>query len=64
MDKDEESLLKFGLLITRHQTLTGTQMKVVSENEGINNAEVLLIVETWLEKAKNAFKQNIDDNML
>ena len=51
---------KFALLIRQEKKDDGsTQMMVKSENQGIPDSEVILIVEAWLEKVKDHFKDKI-----
>lgn len=50
----------FALLIRQEKKDDGsTQMMVKSENQGIPDSEVILIVEAWLEKVKEHFKNKI-----
>ncbi|MBI3032634.1 hypothetical protein HYY69_04110 [Candidatus Woesearchaeota archaeon] len=57
---DKERVVKFALLI--QQTFgadKGIQYYIESQNQGIADAEIILIVEAWLEKVKKKYKDNM-----
>ncbi|HLD04174.1 MAG TPA: hypothetical protein VJG90_00490 [Candidatus Nanoarchaeia archaeon] len=58
-----EHTVKFMLVITKTYSPSDTLLRVVSQNDGVPNAEVILIVETWLDQMKNRFKGNIGKAM-
>lgn len=58
-DSSEEIVMRFGLKIYKITKGKNVQFKVGSHNEGIPDAEVILLVEAWLEKVKENFKQPI-----
>ena len=60
-DSSKESVLRFGLKINKVIKGKNVQFQIASHNEGIPDAEVILIVETWLDKIKENFKQPIND---
>ena len=60
---DKEIYPRFGLRIAKLSDRNNDGFLISSQNEGIPNAEVLLIVEAWLEKMKDGFKEPIKDNM-
>lgn len=71
MDKDKkagepkEHSLSFALLIQKQIRNDGTgTIHVESRNQGVPDAEVFLIVEAWLEKMKDNFKNNITKGMM
>ena len=59
----KETILRFGLLIDKIIEGNQVRLEVKSQNNGIPDAEVILIVEAWLEKMKDNFKQPIKDGM-
>ena len=60
-DSSKEIILRFGLKIDKVVKGKDLQFKIASHNEGIPDAEVILIIETWLEKIKENFKQPLKD---
>ena len=65
-DNDKERVVgveDFALLI--RQIVRGGQSEIAikSENTGIPTSDVILIVESWLEKVKDDYKKNIKDSL-
>lgn len=58
-----EHTVRFILAVGKTYSSQGTVLRVISENEGVPNAEVILIVETWLDQMKNRFKDNLGKAM-
>ena len=59
----EEKLFRFGLLVDKTVAQDKVNIRVTSDNNGIPDAEVVLIVEAWLEKVKEHLKKPLKDNM-
>lgn len=53
----------FGLMIKVLPTPQGVAISVRSQNTGVNDADVILIVEAWLDKVKARHKARITDGM-
>ena len=60
-DSSKEIVLRFGLLIAKIIKDNTIRFEIKSNNTGIPDAEVILLVETWLDKIKENFKQPIRD---
>ena len=60
-DSSKEIVLRFGLLIDKVIKDDTTRFEIKSNNTGIPDAEIILLVETWLDKMKESFKQPIKD---
>ena len=60
-DSSEEIVLRFGLKINKVIKGKNVQFQIASHNEGVPDAEVILIIESYLEKIKENFKQPIKD---
>ena len=60
-DSSEEIVLRFGLLIDKIIKNNTIRFEIKSNNSGIPDAEVILIIESYLEKIKENFKQPIKD---
>ena len=60
-DSSKESVLRFGLKINKVIKGKNVQFQIASHNEGIPDAEVILLIEAYLEKIKDNFKQPIKD---
>ena len=60
-DSSKEIVLRFGLLIDKIIKGDTMRFEIKSNNTGIPDAEVILLVETWLEKMKENFKQPVKD---
>jgi len=60
-DSSKEIVLRFGLLIDKIIKGDTMRFEIKSNNAGIPDAEVILLVETWLEKMKDNFKQPVKD---
>jgi len=60
-DSSKEIVLRFGLLIDKIIKDDTMRFEIKSNNSGIPDAEVILIVETWLDKIKENFKRPIKD---
>lgn len=56
-----KTTLRFGLKVDKIMEGKNVQFKIGSQNEGIPDAEIVLIVEAWLERVKENFKQPIKD---
>ncbi len=55
--QDSEPNLRFGLLIKQ----TGENLNIHYENHGINLGDVVLILETCLERIKSQYKDALKD---
>ena len=60
-DSSEEIVLRFGLLIDKIIKNNTIRFEIKSNNSGILDAEIILIIESYLEKIKENFKQPIKD---
>ncbi len=58
-----EIVHRFGLLIDKIAKEGSTQINIKSNNSGIPDAEVVIIVEAWLENVKENLKKPIKENM-
>ena len=57
---DKERVVNFALLIQQFFTAEkGIQYHIESQNQGVADAEIILIVEAWLEKVKKKYKDNM-----
>ena len=63
--KPEIKEKKFALAITqRVNSSTGqVDVNIASKNDGINDSDVFLLVECWLEKVKDNLKSKIKDSI-
>ncbi|HYD03849.1 MAG TPA: hypothetical protein VEC16_06155 [Alphaproteobacteria bacterium] len=59
MNSMEEDTKNFALLIRQSKDAKGIKYEIRSENQGISDTEIILIVESWLEKVRENFKSNI-----
>lgn len=60
----EENIVMFGFLIKKK--ILGKDkatFEIKTSNTGIVDAEVILMVEAWLDKVKASYKDNITQNM-
>jgi hypothetical protein len=57
----EEIIKRFGSKIEKIIKGRNMRFQISFLNEGIPDAEVILLVETWLDKTKENFKQPIKD---
>jgi len=63
-DKDKEHIINFALLIQKVAKGKGLiQYHIQSQNQGILDPEIIMLVETWLEAVRENFKKGIKDNM-
>ena len=60
-DSSEEIVLRFGLKIDKIIKGKNIRFQIAFHNEGIPEAEVILLAEAWLERMKDNFKQPIKD---
>lgn len=60
---NKERTLNFALLIQQWPVANDRQTIVQSVNQGIPDAEIILIVEAWLESVKEKFKNKFKDNL-
>ena len=61
--KDKERTLNFALLVQQIIGVEGIKYNIQSQNQGISDTDIILIVECWLEKVKDNFKKGIKDNI-
>lgn len=54
--KGKEHIVNFALLIKQVVDHDGIKYHVESQNQGVPDSEVILIVESWLEQVKNKYK--------
>lgn len=59
------TILRFGLLIDKVISLDGKDLNIniKTNNQGIPTAEVILIVEAWVDKMKEVMQQPIKDSL-
>ena len=55
----EERVVNFALLIRQYLGPEGRRYQTISQNQSIPDAEIILIVEAWLESVKAKVKQNL-----
>ena len=55
----EERVVNFALLLRQYLGPEGRRYQTISQNQGIPDAEIILIVEAWLESVKAKVKQNL-----
>ena len=60
-DSSKEIVLRFGLKIAKVIKGKNVRFQIASHNEGIPDAEIILLIEAYLEKIKDNFKQPIKD---
>jgi len=60
-DSSKEIVLRFGLLIDKIIKDNTIRFEIKSNNTGVPDAEVILLVEAWLDKMKESFRQPIRD---
>ena len=62
---EEPKIQNFAIKITKETAPDGKfRFSVDSRNEGISDAEIILIVEAWLEKVRETWKDKIKQNMV
>ena len=61
----EDTLFRFGLLVdkTVSKDKDKVNIRVTTNNSGIPDAEVLLIVEAWLETVRENLKKPLKENI-
>ena len=62
-DKGKERVMNFALLIRQTVGQKGINYFIRSENQGILDSEIILMVESWLEKVKDSYKSRIKDSI-
>ena len=60
-NSSKEIVLRFGLLIDKIIKDNTMRFEIKSNNSGIPDAEIILLIEAYLEKIKENFKQPIKD---
>ena len=60
---DKEPTLNFAILISKKTTPKGLRYRIEAQNQGILDAEVILILEAWLDKVKAKFKDDMTSGM-
>lgn len=60
---DEGQSANFALLIRQNLTPQGVTYNIQSQNQGIPEPTIILLVECWLEKVKDQFKGGVKDNI-
>ncbi len=60
-NSSKEIVLRFGLLIDKIIKDNTIRFEIKSNNSGIPDAEIILLIEAYLEKIKENFKQPIKD---
>lgn len=69
MDDDETAnpttplTLKFGFLIEKKIDGKVQELSIQTDNQGIPEAEVILIIQAWLEKFSDLYKDKIKENL-
>jgi len=63
-DKNKEYIMNFALLIQQTISSKGIEYRMESQNQGISDSQIILMVETWLDKIKERFKDNISNGMM
>lgn len=61
--KDKERIVNFALLIQQTAGPKGIQYHVESQNQGLADSEIILIVKAWLEKVEENFKNKFKDSL-
>ena len=59
----DNKLFRFGLLVDKTVSKDKINIRVTTNNGGIPDAEVLLIVEAWLETVRENLKKPLKENM-
>ena len=55
--------MNFALLISLLETRKSKRYTLESQNEGIPEADMILIVEAWLEKVRDTYKRGFKDGL-
>jgi hypothetical protein len=55
--------VNFALLIQQVISARGIQYHIQSQNQGILDSDVILIVETWLESVRDRYKERFRDGL-
>lgn len=69
MDEDETAdstpptTLRFGFLIEKKIEGKVQELSIQTDNQGIPEAEVILIIQAWLEKFSDLYKDKIKENL-
>ena len=63
-DQDKERIINFALLLQQIVNAEGIKYSITSQNQGIPEADIILIVEAWLEKMKDNFKDRFKKSMV
>jgi len=61
--RDQESPIRFGLLIDKFIDPKGEHLQIRTESKGFTGYEIAILVEAWLEKFKENLQKPIKDNM-
>lgn len=62
-NKGEEDILNFVLLIRQITRPEGIAYTIQIANQGIANAQIILMVEAWLDKVRQQFKDGVTHGM-
>lgn len=62
-NKPQERTLNFALLIQQTISARGIEHRLETQNQGISDSEVILLVESWLDAVKDKFKKRIKDGL-
>ena len=60
----QERTINFALLVQQITTEQGTNYSITSQNQGIRDPDIILLVTCWLEKVQDRFKGRIKDSIL
>lgn len=69
MDRDQNTnpssptTLRFGFLIEKKMEGNIQELSIQTDNQGIPEAEVILIIQAWLEKFSDLYKDKIKENL-
>lgn len=55
-NKGKERIVNWALLVQQKIDSKGIHYHIKSQNQGISDAEIILIVEAWLDKVKQKYK--------
>jgi len=62
--ENPEDIERFGLLIHKTPTPDGAEFHIDAQSEGLPEAEVILLVDAWLQQTKENFQKPIRDGLM
>ncbi len=64
MEKEnEEEIVRFALVIRGVRGIEDISYRILFENRGVPESDIILFTECWLEKFKDRFKSNVKNNI-